>query len=218
MAWLGSARLSTAQHGSVRLSLHFLIVALPLLPWLLKNFFIPRRSIKLSLDPLLGYQREEHLYFLNRQRNSHFLVVKKRCAHSKQLHSIIRWLCWFKSSGSVVSNVASSQWRFSPANQWSAEFTRHVLITVRFAWNLSRGGTEKSTRYPHILFLAYNMVGKCAILDAAIEWCTHKDSHFSPPTCITIQNSLLHVVWMCTHNHHILRKIHPLLLFNPHKS
>ncbi len=143
----GSVRHSTAQHGSVRLSLHFLIVAPPLLPWLLKNFFIPRRSIKLSLDSLLGYQWEERLYFLNRQRNSHFLVVKKRCAHSKQLRSILRWLCWFKSSGSVVSNVASSQWRFSPANQWSAEFTRHVLITVRFAWNLSRGGTEKSTRY-----------------------------------------------------------------------
>ncbi len=39
------------------------------------------------------------------------------------------------------------QWRFSPANQWSAEFTRHVLVTVRFAWNLVRGGTKKSTRY-----------------------------------------------------------------------
>ncbi len=39
------------------------------------------------------------------------------------------------------------QWRFSPANQWSAEFTRHVLVMVRFAWNLNRGGTKKSTRY-----------------------------------------------------------------------
>ncbi|KAG2456690.1 AL5AP protein, partial [Polypterus senegalus] len=39
---------------------------------LLKNFFILRRPIQLSLDPLLGYQREERLYFLNRPRNSHF--------------------------------------------------------------------------------------------------------------------------------------------------
>ncbi len=73
-----------------------------------ENFFILRRPIKLSLDPLLGYQREERLYFVNRQRNSHFLVVKKRCAHSKQLRSILHWLCLFKSSGSVVSRVASS--------------------------------------------------------------------------------------------------------------
>ncbi len=88
--------------------IHIVIVAPPLLPWLLKNFFIPRRSVTLSLDPLLGYQREERLYFLNRQRNSHFLVVKKRCARSKQLRSILRWLCWFKSSGSVVSRAATS--------------------------------------------------------------------------------------------------------------
>ncbi len=73
-----------------------------------ENFFIPRRSITLSLDPLLGYQREERLYFLNRQRNSQFWLLKERCAHSKQLRSILRWLCWFKSSGSVVSHAASS--------------------------------------------------------------------------------------------------------------
>ncbi len=39
---------------------------------------IPCRSIKVSLDPLLSYKREERLYFLNRQRNSHFLVVKRK--------------------------------------------------------------------------------------------------------------------------------------------
>ncbi len=37
-----------------------------------------------------------------------FWLVKKRCNHSKQLRSILCWLCWFKSSGSVVSHVASS--------------------------------------------------------------------------------------------------------------
>ncbi len=37
-----------------------------------------------------------------------FWLLKERCAHSKQLHSILHWLCWFKSSGSVVSRAASS--------------------------------------------------------------------------------------------------------------
>ncbi len=35
-------------------------------------------------------------------------VLCKKGAHSKQLRSILRWLCWFKSSGSVVSRVARS--------------------------------------------------------------------------------------------------------------
>ncbi len=35
--------------------------------------------MNLLLDPLLSYQREERLYFLNRQRNSYFLVDVKRC-------------------------------------------------------------------------------------------------------------------------------------------
>ncbi len=48
-----------------------------------KNFFILRHSIKLSLDPLLGYLREERLYFLNRQQNSHYLVVKKKVCSFK---------------------------------------------------------------------------------------------------------------------------------------
>ncbi len=47
-----------------------------------QGFFIPRRAIKLSLDPLLGYQREE--YLLNRQRNSNFLVDTKRCICSNK--------------------------------------------------------------------------------------------------------------------------------------
>ncbi len=41
-----------------------------------------RRSITLSLDPLLGYRQEERLYFLNRQRNSHVLVVKRKVRSS----------------------------------------------------------------------------------------------------------------------------------------
>ncbi len=40
------------------------------------------------------------------------------------------------------------QWWCSPANQWPAEFTRHVLVTVRFAWNLNRGGTKKKGQVP----------------------------------------------------------------------
>ncbi len=34
-----------------------------------------------------------------------FWLLKERCAHSKQLRSILRWLCWFKS---VVSRAANS--------------------------------------------------------------------------------------------------------------
>ncbi len=83
IAWYDSVR-----HGSVRLGLRFHCSLVPLyggrdylhvaLPWLLKNLLILRRSIKLSLDPLLGYPREYSLFFLNRQR--HFLVVKKVCS------------------------------------------------------------------------------------------------------------------------------------------
>ncbi len=78
------------------------------------NFFIPRRPIKLLLDPLLSCQRDECLYFLNRPRNSHFLVVKKRCARSKQLRSfkkkklcsVLRWLDL--NLAGLVSRVTSS--------------------------------------------------------------------------------------------------------------
>ncbi len=115
-AWYDSARHGSEQHSSVGLGLRFhcslvplwsgrdysrvVIVAPPQLPWLLKNVLILRSSIKLSLDPLLGYQREKRLYFLNRQRNKFFWLLKERCAHSKQLRSILCWLGWFKSSGS----------------------------------------------------------------------------------------------------------------------
>ncbi len=84
---------------------------------------------------------------LPQQTMKFFWLLKERCAHSKPLRSILRWLCWFKSSGSVLCLVPQVQWRrqwlFSPANQWSAEFTRHVLVTVRLAWNLGWGGTKK---------------------------------------------------------------------------
>ncbi len=48
---------------------------------------------------------KERTDFLNRQLKIHFWVVKKRWAH---LCSILRWLGWFESSGSVVSRVANS--------------------------------------------------------------------------------------------------------------
>ncbi len=92
-----------------------------------------------------------------------FWLLKKRCARSKQLRLILRWLCWFKSSGSVVSRAATSMTQavtISPANQWSAEFTRHVLVMVQFAWNLNRGGTEKSTRY-QVLYQVENPPKVC---------------------------------------------------------
>ncbi len=99
-----------------------------------QDFLIPRRPIKLSLDPLLGYQREEHLYFLNRQRNSNFLVDTKRCVSSNKC-------CVRSFAGCTDLNLV--------ANQWSVEFTRHVLVTVRIAWIPGWGGTKKvpGTRY-----------------------------------------------------------------------
>ncbi len=79
-----------------------------------------------------------------------FWLLKERCAHSNS--------CARSFAGCAYLNLAAllclvpqvqwhGQWRFSLANQWSAEFTRHVLVTVQFAWNLGRGGTKKSTRY-----------------------------------------------------------------------
>ncbi len=66
----GTTRHGSAQLGSARFA--FPLQFSTALEWDRVNFVIPRRSITLSLDPLLGYQREERLYFLNRQRNSHF--------------------------------------------------------------------------------------------------------------------------------------------------
>ncbi len=87
LSWnsIGTTWLSTVQNGTVQFSTvcvstssvqnysRVVKIAPPLLPWLLKNFFIPPCS---DID-----------------------------------------------------------WRFLWANQWSVEFTRHVLVTVRFAWN-----------------------------------------------------------------------------------
>ncbi len=108
------------------------------------------RSIKVLLDRILGYQREECLYFLNRQWNIHLWVIKKGL--------LVQNCCVRSFTGYVDINLSGllclmsqvqrcRQWQFSLANQWSAEFTSHVLLIVQFAWNLSRGGTEKSTRY-----------------------------------------------------------------------
>ncbi len=85
-----------------------------------QGFFIPRRPIKLSLDLLLGYQREERLYFLNRQRNSPFLVDTKRCVSSNKS-------CVRSFPGCTDLNLAALCWNL--------------------AWKLGQGGTKKSTRY-----------------------------------------------------------------------
>ncbi len=94
-AWYDSARPSMARfvfplQFSTALGrdyLHVIIVALPLL---LKNGSAPRLWMRgASLLP----QQTTKL---------------KRCTHSKQLRSILCWLYWFKSSGSVVSIAASS--------------------------------------------------------------------------------------------------------------
>ncbi len=118
----------------------------------MKNLLIPCRSIKLSLDPLLSYQREDSLYFLNRQWKSHFFGCLKKGA-------LIQNSCVRSFAGCADLNLAGllcivpqvqwrRQWRFSLANQWSAEFTCHILVTVRLAWNLGRGDTKKKYLYP----------------------------------------------------------------------
>ncbi len=143
------------------------IVVPPLLPSLLKNFFIPRRSVKLSLDPLLGYQREDSLYFLNRQRNSHFLVVKRKVCSFKTVAfdpsladlNLAGLLC-------LVPQVQwCRQWRFPPANQWSAVYTSR-LVMVWFAWNLGLGGAKKSTRY----CTQWKTPQKWAVLNRTMQW------------------------------------------------
>ncbi len=69
--------------------------------------------------------------------------------------ALIQNSCVWSFAGCADSNLAGllclvpqvqwrKQWWFSPANQWSAEFTRRILVTVRFAWNLGWGGTKKT--------------------------------------------------------------------------
>ncbi len=78
-----------------------------------QGFFIQRHPIKLSLDPLLSYQREEHMYVLNEQRNSYFLVDTKRCVSSNK--SCIR-----SFTGCADLNLAGLCWvscrKFSDSN------------------------------------------------------------------------------------------------------
>ncbi len=54
--------------------------------------------------------------------------------------------------------------------QWSVEFTRHVLVTVRLAWNLGWGGTKKvpGTRY-------------------STQWKTPKSEPYRTVPCRTMQ-------------------------------
>ncbi len=118
------------------------IVAPPLLPWLLKkkSFCVAPSSSRWIRSSAIN----ERNFCTSSTDNETdiFCLFKKRCAHSKQLCLILRWLCWFESNGSVASLVQVQwrrQWWFSLANQWTAEFTRHILVKVRLAWNLNRG-------------------------------------------------------------------------------
>ncbi len=148
-AWYDSARFRTARLSSARFA--FPLQFSTALEW--AGLFICRyscaastavtpekhfnsASLTLSLDPLLGYQREERLYFLNRPRNSHFWLLKERCAHSKQLRSILRWLCLFKSSGSVVSRAASSMTQ--AVTIFSGQSVISRVYTSRFGSDTSR--------------------------------------------------------------------------------
>ncbi len=79
------------------------------------------------------------------------------------------------------------QWLFSPANQWSAEFTRHILVMVRFACNLNRGGTEKSTRYQVLDPVENTPKVSCTVPYHAVEK-HHKKRSF----CHTLDLSVTH--------------------------
>ncbi len=65
-----------------------------------------------------------------------FLLLKERCAHSKQLRSILRWLCWFKSSRSVVSRAASSMTQ--AVTIFSGQSVISRVYTSRFGNGLAR--------------------------------------------------------------------------------
>ncbi len=76
-----------------------------------QDFLILRHPIKLTLDPLLGYQREERLYFLNRQRNRYFFV-EKRCVCSNKS-------CVRSFAGCADLNLAGICWVSSPCCRFS---------------------------------------------------------------------------------------------------
>ncbi len=117
---LGTAQYGTARHGSARFT--FPLQISTTLEWV--GLFTCRYSCATSTavtpeklfhsaslhqalagsTPRLSMRRTSVLP----QQTMKLLVVKKRCTHSKPLHSILRWLCWFKSSVPVVSHAASS--------------------------------------------------------------------------------------------------------------
>ncbi len=108
---------------------------LPLLPWLLKNFLTLHCSIKQALAGSTSQLWTRGTSVLPQQ------TTKQPCFGCVQS---LTGCAYFNLAGlSVCVSVASSQWQYSPANLWSAEFTHHVLEMVRFTWNLSRGGTAK---------------------------------------------------------------------------
>ncbi len=105
----------------------------------------------------------EKLFITSRWIRSSAINERNVCTSSTDNETAIFWL--FKKGALIQNSCVRSdlnlagllclvlqvqwrrQWWFSPANQWSAEFIRHVLVMVRLAWNLGRGGTKKSTRY-----------------------------------------------------------------------
>ncbi len=143
-----------------------------------QGFFHSRRPIKLLLDPLLDYQREE-LYFLNRQWNNNFLVDTKMCVCSNK--SCIRcWVSCHKFSDTVMT-IFSGQ---------SVEFTRHVLVTVRIAWNPSRGGTKKvlGTRYG----TQWKTPQKWTVLNRTLPYHAVEKCHLDTVTHRCIAQTTLH--------------------------
>ncbi len=154
---LGSTRLSMAQHGSVRIStLNFKFSTA--LEWagLFKCRYSCAASTAVTPEKLFNSASlhqalagstprlsKRGTSVLPQQTTKKGALVQNSCVRSAGCAdlNLAGLLCL------VHGLVSQVQWRFSPANQWSAEFTHHVLVTVRLAWNLNRGGTEKSTRY-----------------------------------------------------------------------
>ncbi len=81
-----------------------------------------------------------------------FWLLKKRCAHSKQLRSILRWLCWFKSSRFAVSRVASLMTQ--AVTIFSGQSVISRVYTSRFG-----NGTVRLEPHPRWYWKKYQVPG-----------------------------------------------------------